>query len=151
MPMQSTQPGASFMIARVGRFALMSVKVSGTGALPRRSATRALLSRPNDEIDPQTRLFEDAKARKKTELAYFGCLVSIPCKVDPTVPAELAIAVLSAATNRWLCWMSIPQACGGLMAVSTSPSRNRSPQTEAIPDRAFPKLRVPKLDSSEEN
>ncbi|MBU4569502.1 MAG: hypothetical protein KJ833_11130, partial [Alphaproteobacteria bacterium] len=48
------QPGACMMLARVGRFALASVKVRHRTLLPRQSLTREVLSRPNLELDPQS-------------------------------------------------------------------------------------------------
>ena len=135
------------MVARVGHFALISLKVRAPGALPRKSTTRRLLSQPNEDIDPQSRLFqEEGSSRGATELAYLGCMVSVPCNTDPTVPAELALGVMSAAMDRWLSWISIPRACASLQGIDAGGPTPIRPVGELIPDKAFPKLRVPNTD-----
>lgn len=143
MPLSTKPKGGTFMVARVGRFALVNLKLSQSHALPRRSTTRTLLAQPNQEIDPQTGLFDDERgARGTTELAYLGCLVAVACKADPTIPSELAFAVLSANMDRWISWIPIPHACAMLQDVG-APVGSGSADEAQIPDKAFPKLRLP--------
>ena len=89
------KPGAHMMMARVGRFALTSVKVSDRTKLPRESLTRTVLSRPNHKINPQSEMFSGAKPDHNDleELAYFGCLLAVPSKKDHSAPYGLYLAI----------------------------------------------------------
>lgn len=144
LPFTSNPPGAICILARVGKFAIASLKLDHDWARPRPSTMRALLARPNGDLDPQGVLFETTKSDPKTtELAYFGCLVAVPMRRDPTVPAVLAFAVPSASLDRWLCWIPMERLNAALL---THAERRVSLQRQSGPivDRAFPKLRLPK-------
>ena len=144
LPLPTRPKGGTFMVARVGRFALINLKLRKSLAIPRRSTTRSLLSQPNQKIDPQTALFDDARFPSgPTQLAYLGCLVAIDCKADPTVPAELALGVLSANMDRWMSWIPLPRACAMLQDISSDAETPIVAEEAKIPDNAFPKLRLP--------
>src|SRR5262249_32839388 len=51
IPMHTTPPGGVFTVARVGRFALVSLNVRHRKLLPRRSITRRMLSQANESLD----------------------------------------------------------------------------------------------------
>lgn len=148
LPMPTKLPGGVFMLARVGRFGLVSLSTRHKDFLPRRTATRKLLSEPNDGIDPQTRLEleEEGASRSATELAYFGCLVSVPNRRDPTAPSELAFAVPDASLERWIEWAPLHRVCALLQSLKVPHPKPRGVGTKRIPDRAIPKFRVPKKD-----
>lgn len=151
LPVKTTPAGGVFIVARIGRFALVSVAVQNRHALPRRSVTRKLLSQRNADLDPQGSLFESRPtARGTTELAYFGCAVSVPWRRDPTVPAELAIAIPNAALSEWLIWMPLPFAFARLQerVDSGKPSK---PSSGDIPDNVFPRFRLPKEEPREDD
>lgn len=144
LPFVSDPPGAVCVLARVGKFAIASIKLDYDCARPRPSAMRDLLARPNDELDPQGVLFEEATSNPKaTELAYFGCLVAVPMRRDPTVPATLAFAVPSANLDRWLCWIPMDRLNAALLTLAERKVLSQR-KSGPIADRAFPKLRLPK-------
>ncbi|WP_400765473.1 hypothetical protein [Methylosinus sporium] len=143
LPFTSLPPGGVCVVARVGRFALVSVKVGFDGAVPRKSVMRELLARPNAELDPQGALFGSSQRREKpTELAYFGCLVAVPMRRDPSVPSILAFAVPSTTLDRWFYWTPLSSLHAALQ--KRMDRRTDRAAGTPIPDRAFPKLRIPK-------
>jgi hypothetical protein len=107
LPYRTVSPGGVFMVARVGRFALVNLMVRRPEFLPRRSVTRTMLSQANEKIDPQHRLDLGDERQVVTELAYFGCLVTVPSSNDPTAPSILALGVPNAALNSWLAWIPL--------------------------------------------
>jgi hypothetical protein len=145
IPFRTKPPGGIFMVARIGRFALVSLTVRETWMLPRRSLTRKMLSQPNESLDPELRLFEDrvSLGRGITELAYFGCLTTVPNKRDPSVPSELAFAVPKADLSGWICWIPFPR-LHAMLQERVDASPQEEPDTGPIPDMAFPRFRLPK-------
>jgi hypothetical protein len=151
LPVKTTPPGGVFVVARIGRFALVNVAVRNSHALPRRSVTRKLLSQRNVDLNPHGNLFEPTpNSRGTTELAYFGCVVSVPWRRDPTVPAELAIAIPNAALSEWLIWMPLNFAFARLQERVDS-GNPQKPSGSDIPDKVFPKFRFPKRDDTEDD
>jgi hypothetical protein len=142
--MRTTPPGGVFTVARVGRFAVISVNVRRPKVTLRRSLTRKMLSQANEELDPQEKLQLGGagKATSKTQLAYLGCLVSVPSRADPTVPAELAFAVPAAALDGWLFWSPLHRV-HALLQERVDAGATRRVDSGTIPDRAFPKFRLP--------
>ena len=135
------------MVARLGRFALVNQVLRSRDHLPRRSVTRRLLSQPNADIDPQGALAlgDVVNGTVKTELAYFGCLVSVVCRSDPTVPSELAIAIPSRSIDRWIAWIPLHKVHELLQSrTGGQDEREQHQPTSEIPDRAFSTFRVPK-------
>src|SRR5215813_9548582 len=63
IPMHTTPPGGIFIVARIGRFGLVSLTVKHGELRPRRSITRKILSQANESLDPQARLFQEEKSR----------------------------------------------------------------------------------------
>ena len=65
------------MVARLGRFGLVSLSVATRRSLPRKSPTRRLLKGSSEDLDPQQKLWmaEKASLRGATESAYFGCMM----------------------------------------------------------------------------
>lgn len=113
--------------------------------MPRKSVTRKLLSQPNEAIDPQNDMFDSllGKPPVVTELAYFGCLVTIPNKRDPSVPAELGFAVPSVGLHDWISW--IPFSRLVVLLQEKVDAAGAPPTTDsAVPDNAFPRFRMPK-------
>jgi hypothetical protein len=141
IPMPTTPRGATFTIARVGRFALASLQANDRKLLPRRSITRKIMSQANEPLDPQVQLFESE--RVVTELAYFGCLISIPSKRDPSVPAELGLAVPSAGIASWLSWIPLHRLHGMLQSRADGATGVSDAPSADIPDLAFPTFRIP--------
>jgi hypothetical protein len=151
LPIKTTPAGGVFVVARIGRFALVNVAVRNSHALPRRSVTRKLLSQRNVDLNPQGNLFEPrASSRGTTELAYFGCVVSVPWRRDPTVPAELAIAIPNAALSDWLSWMPLHFAFARLQERVDSGKLQKLSHSD-IPDKVFPKFRFPKRDDADDD
>lgn len=146
LPMQTVSPGATFMVARLGRFALVNQVLRNRTHLPRRSVTRKLLSQPNAGIDPQGVLpFADRAAQEQTtELAYFGCLASVVCRSDPSVPAELAVAIPSRNLDRWIAWLPLNKAHELVQNLCATQPGPKQPAPVQIPDRAFSTFRMPK-------
>jgi hypothetical protein len=148
MPMSTQPPGGVFTVARVGKFALVSVTAADSRKTPRRSVTRKLLSQPNQNLDPQGTFFNEHQ-HIVTDLAYFGCLVTIPNRRDPTAPAELALGVPNANITDWLSWIPFGRLHGLLQQeVDSGSADSRTDGTVA--DKAFPKFRVPKTDKGED-
>lgn len=147
LPIVSTPLGGVFMTARVGRFALSSVVLRNDRSMPRRSATRTTMSGRNYEIDPQVALDLPGASSTQvvTELAYFGCLVSMPCWSDPTVPSRLLIAVPDASLTRWALRMELYRLHALLQNRVISTDVNDIPKEDGeIPDNVFSTLRVAK-------
>jgi hypothetical protein len=151
IPIKSRPPGGVFNVARVGRFALASIIVREIHAIPRHSVTRSMLARANEDLDPQTKLFEESKpvTTATTELAYFGCVIAVPWRRDPTVPASLAIGVLNADLTDWIEWISLHRAYALLQERVDFADPTASRETE-IPDNVFPTLRLPKSGEGED-
>lgn len=143
LPFQTTPSGGVFALARVGRFAIASVKVRAEHARLPHSVTREVLARPNDTLDRQMRLLDEGVVQQtSTELAYFGCLIAVPVRRDPSIPM-LAFGIPNAALDDWLYWTRLPRLHELLRDRADSHARSTLKDGE-IPDRAFPKLRLPK-------
>jgi hypothetical protein len=152
IPLATKPPGGIFTVARVGRFALVSVMVPRHGAMPRRTVTRKLLSQPNEGLDPQSSLpFDDPMPKLITDLAYFGCLIAVAGRRDPTVPAELALAIPTAELDRWISWIPLHRLHAVLQERTVEGPGNIS-GGGVVPDIAFPTFRVPadRKDSGED-
>jgi hypothetical protein len=148
LPVKTSPPGGVFIVARIGRFALVSLTTRKKHGLPRRSITRKLMSQRNLDLEPQQDFLDPIGSRGATELAYFGCLVAVPWKRDPSIPAELAIAIPNASLSDWLTWMPLSFAFAQLQTrIDNGPGS--SPSSDPIPDNVFPKFRLPKRDDSE--
>jgi hypothetical protein len=149
LPVKTTLPGGVFIVARVGRFALVSLMVREKHGLPRRSITRKLLSQRNEDLEPQHNLFDPSVgSRGITELAYFGCVVAVPWRRDPTTPAEMVLAIPDAGLTRWLAWMPLHWLHARLLERG---EESRPLPISEIPDKVFPKFRVPKEGDAEED
>jgi hypothetical protein len=141
IPLQTRPAGGIFTVARVGRFALVSVMARERQKLPRRTVTRRLLSQPNQALDPQGALFGEDEAHPVTELAYFGCLVAVAARRDPTTPAELALAISARGMDRWISWMPLHRVHS---ALQTRADAAPTPADDGeLPDIAFPTFRIP--------
>lgn len=149
IPITTVKPGGVFMVARIGRFGLVSLSISGRRSMPRRSPTRRLLGEPNEDLDPQQKLWlaEKVSSRGATELSYFGCMIACPSRRDPTAPAEMVLAVPNARLNEWLGWIPLTRAYALLqdLIVNDDVFKNIS-QPKPIPDRRLPTFRLPKRD-----
>lgn len=141
IPLQTQPAGGIFTVARIGRFALVSVMVRDREKLPRRTVTRRLLSQPNQALDPQRSLFGEGAAQPVTELAYFGCLVAVAARRDPTTPAELALAVPARGMDRWISWTPLHRLHSALQ--SRADEAPTPVDDGELPDIAFPTFRVP--------
>jgi hypothetical protein len=64
MPVPTQPPGGVFIVARVGKFALVSVASADSRKMPRRSVTRKLLSQPNQNLDPQGTFFAEQNSSR---------------------------------------------------------------------------------------
>lgn len=140
------QPGACMMLARVGRFALTSIKVRHRMLLPRQSLTRTVLSRPNLELDPQSDLLRDDASRSLTELAYFGCLIAVPSNSDPSAPGELCLAVPDGSMRDWLKVLSIETVHGMLLDRAAGSKKAKPTGASKIEDKVIPQIIVPKIE-----
>jgi hypothetical protein len=144
LPIPTVQPGAAFMGARIGRFVLLSATVRSREFMPRPSATRTLLSRVNDDLNPQGKLDYgvSTSSRGATELAYLGFMAVTPSFRDPTIPAELVLAVSNKDITEWLHWIPLHR----LYALLQDRIRadNGSAKQRPIKDRRIPTFRVPK-------
>ena len=147
LAMSTIRPGASFIAARVGRFALVSINVRDVQRMPRRSATRLSLSQSNQDIDPQPDWLIESS--QPTVLAYLGCLASVPNPADHTAPRELAIAIPSRDLRRWISWIPINRAAALLLGDAGSKS-DPSGSESVIPDNAFATLRLPPQETTDE-
>jgi hypothetical protein len=155
IPYTTTPPGGVFGVVPVGRFAVVSLGARFHGMVPRPSMTRRLLSQPNLDLERQARFdWADTapSARGATELAYFACAVAVPCQADPSVPAELALAVPNAAVDDWIAWIPLHRLLAMLqMKADASQHGRKSRSTLTIPDKVFPKFRLPKRDDIADN
>jgi len=143
IPLATKPAGGVFTVARVGRFALVSVTVPDRRSMPRRTVTRKLLSQPNERLDPQSSLFDHPVTPKPiTDLAYFGCLVAVAARRDPTVPAELALAIPTAALDRWISWTPLHRLHALLQERADAAPADMSGGD--VPDISFPTFRLPK-------
>jgi hypothetical protein len=151
IPLATKPPGGIFTVARVGRFALVSVIVRNHGQMPRQTVTRKLLSQPNESLDPQSPLpFGDPIPKPITDLAYFGCLIAVAGRRDPTVPGELALAIPTAGLDRWISWIPLHRLHALLQERTDEGSGDVN--DGGVPDIAFPTFRVPvnRKDSGDE-
>jgi hypothetical protein len=139
------------MVARVGRFGLVSLTVKQRKLLPRRSITRKILSQANESLDLQVRLFEEEKSRPVTELAYFGCLIAIPSERDPSVPAELCLGIPNVGISHWIAWIPLDRLHGMLQSRADGAAGAFGVLSGEMPDLAFPTFRVPKQRSDAED
>jgi hypothetical protein len=151
IPLKTKPAGGVFNVARVGRFALASVTVPAKYAVPRDSVTRRMLSEPNEDLEPQTRLIEKTTGKRAaTELAYFGCVIAIPWKRDPTVPASLVLAVPNKTLTHWISWIPLHRAYT-LIQERVDATQPTSSRELGIPDNVFPKVRIPKPGQAEDD
>lgn len=144
LAMSTVSPGATFIAARVGRFALVSVNVSAPRRMLRKSSTRLELSQGNTQIERQRDLL--ASDAPPTVLAYLGCLASVPSRNDPTVPDELAFAVPNQSLTDWICW--VPLGLANAKLVGLGGVGSGSPAGAVIPDNVLVKLRLPARDEA---
>jgi hypothetical protein len=151
IPFRTVPPGGVFTVARIGRFALVNLSVRYPGLMPRRSVTRKMLSQANEAIDPQRRLDLGDEERVVTELAYFGCLVAVPSIADPASPAVLALGVPNAALTAWLAWIPSHRLHAYLQERVDAGGEATESAGGSIPDKAFPKFRLPRSDESEDD
>ena len=121
LAMATVSPGATFIAARIGRFALVNVSVAAPRRMPRKSATRLALSRGNGQIERQRDLL-GSHGHPSTVLAYLGCLASVPSRTDPTVPYELAFAVPNQSLTDWICWVPLGLANAKLLGLADGDS-----------------------------
>jgi hypothetical protein len=141
IPLKTQRPGGVFTVARVGRFALVSVTVQNRKAMPRVTVSRKLLGQPNDALDPQTSLFDD-KPKPVTDLAYFGCLITVAAQRDPTSPAELAFAVPTPALDRWISWTPLHR-LHALLQERVDRGAGPHSGEDSVPDISWPTFKVP--------
>ena len=134
------------VLARVGRFALASVKVRHRSFLPRASVTREVLSRPNLALDPQGSFLEGSKTNAPTELAHFGCLIAVPSACDPSAPGELCLAIPDGTMRSWLKVLSIETIHGMLLDHTARGEKTVPGKASKIEDKVIPQIRVPKVD-----
>lgn len=146
-PKPTEKPGAHMMLARVGKFALTSVKVSDRGLLPRRSLTRSILSRANQNIDPQLDMISEPKDNGLTELAYFGCLLAVPSVVDHSAPYGLYLAVPNNGMTGWLKTLSIETLHAMILNRQSGKGASKAETAKKVDDKAFPQIRVTKHDA----
>lgn len=142
IPLKTQPAGGVFTVARVGRFALVSATVQNHKAMPRVTLSKKLLSQPNESLDPQTSLFDDGKPKPVTDLAYFGCLLTVAATRDPTTPSELFFAVPTARLDRWI---SITPLHRLHALLQERVDREVGVQTgdDSVPDISWPTFRVP--------
>jgi hypothetical protein len=142
IPLATKPPGGIFTVARIGRFALVSVMVHNHGHMPRQTVTRKILSQPNESLDPQSSLpFGNPVPKPITDLAYFGCLIAVTAKRDATVPAELALAIPAAGLDRWISWIPLHRLHALLQERTDEGSSDVG--DSGVPDIAFPTFRIP--------
>jgi len=148
IPIPTVQPGGVFMVARIGRFGLVSLTVPKKKGLPRRAATRYLLSEPNDDLDPQQKLrfMEKSPSRGTMELAYFGCMITYPAYREPETPADMVFAVPNARLTDWIEWIPLTKLHASLQDLVGKDGKDDSSYATPIPDRRIPTFRLPKRD-----
>ncbi len=142
----TVQPGGAFMVARIGRFGIVSLTVPKKKGLPRRSATRYLLGEPNEDLDPQQKLrfLEKSPSRGATELAYFGCMIAYPAFREPEAPADMVFAVPNARLTNWVEWIPLTKLHASLQDLIGKDVKDAAPYAKQIPDRRIPTFRLPK-------
>jgi len=152
MPLRTTPPGGVFNVARVGRFAVVSLSVRAAHLTPRKSLTRKLLAQSNIDLEPQRSLpfGSTPNARGATELAYFGCVVAVAWKKDPTVPAELAFAVPNVELNDWIAWIPLYRV-HALLQERADRKATGGASGDAFTDKVFPRFRLPKPDEKSDD
>ena len=149
LPFRTKPAGGVFNVARIGRFALVSLTVKYPGLMPRRSATRKLLSQPNDALDPILELdLEPKPAKTITDLAYFGCLCAVAKTSDPTVPEILALGVPNLGMTEWISWTPLYR-LQALLQQRADLFVTDVPESSDVPDRAFPTFRVPRMGTAD--
>jgi hypothetical protein len=143
IPLKTQPAGGIFTVARVGRFALVHATVQKPKMMPRATMSKKLLSQPNAALDPQRSMFDDQSEPKLvTDLAYFGCLITVAATRDPTVPFELAFAIPTTRLDRWISWIPLHRLHAMLQE---RVDREGGVQTgdAAVPDISWPTFRVP--------
>lgn len=151
IPLRTQPAGGIFNVARIGRFALVSLTVRYPGLLPRRSITRKLLSQPNEAIDPALTLpLGGDQPKVVTDLAYFGCLSAVASSSDPTVPAILALGVPNVGLTEWISWTPLHRLQALLQERVDSHTTAGESNPGIIPDRAFPTFKVPKRGAADD-
>jgi hypothetical protein len=147
IPLRTNPPGGTFIVARVGRFAIISATVRAPHLTPRRSLTRKHLAQPNIDLDPQYTLAlnEKISSRGTTELAYFGCVIVVPSRKDHTIPGQLHFAVPSVSMDSWIVRIPLDR-LHALLQKRCDDGMPGSTSATVIPDRAFPRFRFPKPD-----
>ncbi|QWG14480.1 hypothetical protein KMZ29_07370 [Bradyrhizobium sediminis] len=141
IPLKTQPPGGVFTVARVGRFALVSATVQKPKAFPRATMSKKLLSQPNSALDPQTTLFDD-KPKPVTDLAYFGCLITVAAMRDPSSPAELALAIPTPSLNRWIAWIPLHRLHAMLQERVDRGAGSRAGE-DSVPDVSWPTFKIP--------
>ena len=84
-----------------------------------------------------------------TELAYFGCLIAVPHRHDPSVPAQLALAVPNVGITEWISWIPLHRLHGLLQARADDAGAGTG--AVDVPDLAIPKFRLPKQRTDEDD
>lgn len=147
LAMPTISPGATFITARVGRFALVSVNVRTSRAMPRKSATRLDMSRGNLQIERERELFPSTPPQP-TVMAYLGCVASVPSRIDPSIPEELAFAIPNKSLTDWICWVPINRAAATLQGFADG---DAGPTMGGlIPDNVLVTLRLPSKEQNSE-
>jgi hypothetical protein len=144
LPYSTTPAGGVFVISRTGKFGLVSLTVREPRMMPRRSISRKMLSQPNEDIDPQIEIFPPDRSDRGaiTELAYLGCLIAVPNKRDPSVPAELALGIPNARLTNWLAWMPLHRLISSLQEKVDANEAGDWGATD-VTDNVFPRFRIP--------
>lgn len=145
--MRSAPAGGVFQLARIGRFALSSVKTNVERGRLRPAVTRELLARANHELDPQSSLLPPEPGSATVhEIAYFGCLAAVPTRRDPMVPSILALGVPDVSMRHWLFWIPLPMLAAKMRGIrETGVAPKAEPEQK---DAAFPTLLLPKKPGS---
>lgn len=147
-PKETEKPGACMMLARVGKFALTSVKVNDRMLLPRKSLTRSILSRPNWGITPQNDMFKEAEDPPLEELAYFGCLLAVPSVSDATAPYGMYLAVPNMGMTDWIKTFSIETVHAKILNRLSGRDAAKGAESTAIEDKAIPRIKMPGMRKS---
>lgn len=142
------KPGAHMMLARVGKFALTSVKVNDRELLPRGSLTRSVLSRANQKIMPQLDMLSKPEPESVTELAFFGCLLAVPSTVDHSAPYGLYLAVPDNQMTGWIKTLSIETLHAMILNRQSGKDASKAGSAKKVEDNAIPQIRLSKQDKS---
>jgi hypothetical protein len=143
IPLKTQPAGGVFTVARVGRFALVSATVQNRKTMPRATMSKKLLSQPNEALDPQTSMFDDpSKPKLVTDLAYFGCLITVAATRDPTSPSELAFAIPTSRLDRWISWIPLHR-LHALLQERVDREGGVQTGDDSVPDISWPTFRVP--------